>query len=85
MKAKPAHHQRLPVEAQKCSDHTAVIATTPTEYDAVTCPASSGPMTKACIITVGSKIGIHIMAYHDSDGTGCLRHMNLPVLTISRK
>lgn len=49
------------------------------------CPTMIGPITNACTMTTGSKIGIHIIAYHESAGNGCFRHMYRPVFTSSRR
>jgi hypothetical protein len=47
--------------------------------------AKTGAITRAEVITTGSMIGIHIIAYHDNAGTGCLRHIQRPTLRISRR
>ena len=81
----PAYHHLRPLVIQKWRLHTSVIVNTPITYDGCSVPSCMGAMISACTITTGSTIGIHIMAYHESAGTGCLRHMNLPVFQISRR
>ena len=81
----PAYHHLRPLVIQKWRHHTIVIVSTPITYDGCSALSCRGAMMSAYTITTGSAIGIHIMAYHESAGTGCLRHMNLPVFQISRR
>ena len=86
----PVHQYRRPVRSQKCKVQTIVIAKTPMIYaDARLLPPASsaiiGAITSAEVITTGSIIGIHIIAYHYSADTGCFRHIQRPTLTISRR